>query len=285
MPQTRGHRLGYNRGLEDEQSALELPFTKETRTVHLPAPQLRRMRALYACVAIPVLVFGTLVGCSAAPAPDPVESFAPGSDAPVESPAVTPQVAEPDTLLMMHATMTAAGSSPVKLELQVHQSTAWDSIAMQTLPAALIADCGGTLTNEGFKSDTWSFTRVNVSVIGENEAEWPAGATVTVEPSAKFARTAGRGALVTDPAAAKACEGEKSLSLFGNGGLALGLPSDPTFTKWAGHAYGFTVAGAMITDCTMDATDLGRQVGTESLALTSTGDSCVAGPGTQQTDF
>lgn len=240
-------------------------------------------------IAVPLLVLLGLTGCTAQPTPD--ETFAPvpdSSDTPV--PAVTPNPIEPDMTLRVEAIATAPNGAQLALDMQVHLATSFDYIGTQTLPAAIIEDCGGTLDLEIFAAEQWSFTRVNVTAIPTDAStgDWPSDLVFTIEPSAKYAKTAGRGMLAGDPANAQLCVAEKQFAGAGRGGLALGTPGDAgVFTAWAEHAYGFTLTGGTLSDCTIEGTELGAQYGGNPSAWVSaiSETNCSIGPETQTNEY
>lgn len=208
-------------------------------------------------LALPVLVAIALAGCTATPQPE--ETYV---DVPVETeqPAVTPNPVEPDTTLIVRATATADNGAQLALELQVHQSAGWDYAGTQTLPAALVQDCG-SLTLEQFAAEQWSFTRGNLTAIPTtaSTADWPTTATITVEPSAESATITGRELLGADVAG---CAADRNFAGTGRGAVAVGIPQDAaSLTAWAALAWGFRTDGATLTDCEVQGTDLGAQFG------------------------
>ena len=227
-----------------------------------------------------------LAGCAAAPPAEPAASPSPSSAPGVESePIPTPGPLEPTTLLVLTATATAAGGAQLALELRVVQSTSFDDVASQTLPAGLIQDCAGRLTDTQFAQESWSFTRANLVAIPTDAAgeEWPADSRIGVLPSAASAPVAGRGILAlesVDPATAP-CEQDKSFASYGTGGIAFGIPGDSgTFTGWARHAYGFTTGSDVtLSDCSAQTTELGSSLGgnAPTWSTVATGSTCAVG--------
>lgn len=236
--------------------------------------------------ALPLIAMLGLSACTAAQLDD--ETYV---DAPVEEPAevITANPVEPDTTLIVTTTATAPNGAQLALELQVHQSTAWDYAGTLTLPAALIEDCAAGLTDEQFASEAWSFTRVNITAIptGESAAEWPADLPISVEPSAAYAMISGRGMLATPAdAGSTLCLTDKSFAGPGRGALAMGIPADAVaLTAWAGHTYGFAVEGAELSQCEVLGTDLGAKFGASGLITTADATTCSYGPQVQTSEF
>jgi len=241
------------------------------------------MPSLSRATAIPVVIVLGLSACAAQPT-GPSETFAPVPPTAVEpAPAITANPIEPDTLLIVRATATASTGAALALEMQVHQSKAFDDVANQTLPGALIDDCGATLNADLFASQAWSFTRANITAIptSSSTVEWPAATTISVEPSADFAMISGRGSLATDTATP--CHLSKSFAGPGRGALSMGIAGDSgTFTAWTGHSWGFAIEGATLSDCSFETTALGTQLGGDTNWIKAIDDStCVVGPATQ----
>ncbi len=281
---TRRLAIGYNNEREDEQSGPGASFTSLTFCVHLN-PRRFGVMSLPArrTVAVPLLLVLGLSGCTAAATPaTPDESYAPVPDSATEpTPAVTPNAIEPDMTLRVRATATAANGAQLALDMQVHQASPWDYVGTQSLPDALVEDCGDTLTLELFAAEQWTFTRVNVTAIANagSDAEWPADATVSVYPTAETAAIAGRGMLALDPGVATPCHADKSFSGAGRGAFALGSPGDAgILTAWSAFDFGFGIEGATLSDCTIEGTDLGAQFGGASGHWATTADdaNCVA---------
>lgn len=246
------------------------------RTRFLPAASVAVLFALTACTG------------QGTPSPAPEESYAAAPVTDDESTeVVVPNEVEPDTLLIVRAVATAENGAALSLELQVHQSTRWDDVPSQTLPAALIEDCAG-LTAETFSDGKWSFTRANLTAIptAASTAEWPEDARVGVVPAADAVYASGRGILSTD--GEPACETSKSLTEGGRGAIAFGVPGDADrFTAWAGHRYGFdTAAGVTLSECSVELTTLGSTlgggVGWSPLATAS---ACSTGPQVEVAEY
>jgi len=235
--------------------------------------------------ALPVIAILGLTACTApAAGPTDDETYVSDSAAPGDTPApvLTPNPIEADTTLIVRATATAANGSQVGLEMQVHRSIAWDDVASQTLPAALLEDCASLFTGEQFATEQWSFTRVNVTAIptAASTADWPSDATITLAPSAEFVPVAGRGDLQSAGTNAEPlCQRDVFLAGPGRGGLAFGIPGDGTsLTAWAGHTFGFRVAGADLTDCTSELTaEGGSRGGGSGWTSEITDGACVIG--------
>jgi len=249
-----------------------------------------RTRSLLVAAVAPTLLL--LAACAPTAAPAPVETYAPATD-PAANPGGIPTLgpADADTTLAVTATATAANGSQLTLTMRVHQSIAYDDVASQTLPKAMVEDCPTLFTQELFKRELWSFTRANVTAIptAASKGDWPTGARLTVRPSAATAVIAGRGALADSAGSATPCKQDKSFVGYGTGGLALGTPGDAgTFTKWANHAWGFVApAGVKLSDCTFEVTALGSQYGgvSASWAPTSNATTCVTGTSPEAQEY
>lgn len=253
------------------------PFTEGMPAVHSGAAPFRFMttrRSLLA-VAVPVLALG-LAACSPATT-EPAETFVAGpTPEATPEPELTPNAIEADTTLIVRATATAATGASLSLELQVHRSSPWDYVGTQTLPAAIIEDCGEPLNEELFAAEQWSFTRANLTAIptGDSTGEWPADATVVIAPSSSNDAIASRGVLAAD------CEAEKGLAGPGRGAVSLGIAQDASAqTAWAARSWGFLAgAGVTLSDCTFEVTPLGTELG-GGAGWTQTADAahCVTG--------
>jgi hypothetical protein len=239
-------------------------------------------------VAVPLLLALGLAGCTAAPEPIP-EDYVSATEEPTTPAEVTPNPIEPDMTLLVRTIATAPNGAQLSLEMQVHRASPWDYVGTQSLPAALIEDCGATLDADLFAAETWAFTRINVTSIttGASKAEWPSDLAVSIEPSAQNAMIAGRGMLVSDPAAESPCLANKSFIGAGRGGLSLGIPGDAaSLTGWAGHSYGFVAPGVTFSACEFQATGLGSQLGADvNWTPVSDDTTCVIGPTTQTSEF
>lgn len=228
-----------------------------------------------------------LAGCTAPPSAEPSVAPTPVGAAEVEpQPIPTPGPIEPTTVLVVTATATATDGEQLALELRVVQSTAFDDIGSQTLPAGVLQDCAGLYTEAQFAQGSWSFTRANLYAIptDASTADWPVESRISVLPSAASAPMAGRGILAIQEAdaATPLCEQEKTFAGYGSGGLAFGIPGDSgTFTAWAGHAYGFTApAGVTLTECAAQTTELGSTLGGDDPAWTTVVDASTCAIGT-----
>jgi hypothetical protein len=219
-------------------------------------------------------------------APETVAKAPTGKD----SVTATSTPSDTDSTVVLTAVATAANGSKLDLKIVVHQSTPFDDVASQTVPAALTADCGATLSATVFSTGLWSFTRANISAVPSlgSEAIWPASSHIDVMPSASLVQSAGRGMLSgagnseTDPA----CARDKYFAGPGNGGLAVGLPGDSPvagtagrFTRWAKHSWGFAAAtGVILTECKAEITPLGSALGGVGPVTTVTDSRCIIGP-------
>lgn len=238
-------------------------------------------------VVLPALVVA-LAACSPT-TPSPEETYVSGSEAPVDpAAAVTPNPIEPDTVLIVRATVTAANGAALDLELQVHRPTSWDYAGTLTLPAALIEDCAGTVTQELIQEQQWSFTRVNVTAIPTGAGIWPEDESIGVSPSAQYAMIAGREMLaVTASGDGPACFDDKSFAGPGRGALAVGVPGDATaLVGWARHTFGFSTETGALSNCSFELTELGAQSGGGSAWAEIVDDStCVIGAATETNEY
>ena len=247
-------------------------------------------------LALPLMISLGVTGCGTpAPVdPAPIEtSAAPAAAEPI--PSATANAPEADDVLLISATATATNGSQLALATQVHLPIPYDDVAGQTLPKAMIDDCGADLTENILKAQVWSFTRVNTSALAvEGTAAWPTNARVDVRPSTAYVSIAGRGMFLSDETTGKdACHQEKYFTGTGNGGLAVGIPGDTVddasrFTRWTAHSYGFvTPAGVTLSNCTFQVLDLAKQYGAETAGWTMRQDAsaCVIGPATETAAF
>jgi hypothetical protein len=250
-----------------------------------------RTRSLLIAIVAPTLLL--LAACAPAASSTPAETYAPATD-PAANPGAIPTLgpADPDTTLVVNVTATTANGSQLSLVMRVHQSIAYDDVASQTLPKAMVEDCPTLFTQELFKEQSWSFTRANVTAIptAASKGDWPTDARVTLRPSATTAVIAGRGSLADSSASTTLpCKQDKSFVGYGTGGLALGAPGDSgTFTKWANHAWGFVApAGVTLNDCTFEVTALGSKFGggAASWVQTSNATTCVTGASPEAQEY
>lgn len=254
-----------------------VPFTVGMPAVHPGRAPFRFMttRRTLLAVAVPALVLG-LAACSPA-ATEPAETFVAGPtpDA-TPDPALTPNAIEADTTLIVRATATTEAGASLGLELQVHRSSPWDYVGTQTLPAAIIDDCGEPLNQELFAAETWSFTRANLTAIPvAGSGDWPSDAVVTVAPSAADDAIAGRGILAAE------CGADTSLTSAGRGAISLGIAQDAAAqTGWAARPWGFRAGpGVTLADCTFEVTALGTELGGGAGWAQAVDDAtCVTGP-------
>lgn len=252
-------------------------------------------RASFASLlALPLVGLAVLTGCTA-PAADPTvdETYVSDSDEPSAEPSapITPNPIEPDTTLIVRATVTAPTGAQLDLELQVHRSVRWDDVASQTLPAALLEDCATLYTGARFADEQWSFTRVNLTAIpsASSTGDWPETAQIVARPSAEFVPVAGRGDFQSlGTASTPLCQRDKFLDGSGKAGLAFGLPGDgASLLAWAQHQYGISVVGATLSACTVEVTALGQSAGAggEGWTTISDDENCLAGTAEETSVF
>lgn len=232
---------------------------------------------------LPAALLLGVTGCTAsAPAPTDGETYASAPATP-EPATATPNPVESDAVLLLRTTATAANGARLALEVQVHQAYAWDYAGIGTLPAALIDDCGGSLTESQIEEGQYSFVRINISALPDvSGPAWPADARIDVRPSADYALTAGRGMLSSDPATGDSlCLQDKFFSGAGNGGMAIAIPGDAVaLTGWAGHTYGVTARpGVTFSDCSIELTPLGTSLGAGTADWTSAIDDATCASG------
>lgn len=249
------------------------------------------MTSRIAPVAIAALIVLAIAGCtSTAPVP-PTPDATVAAAVPDEEEAfpLVPDAMEPDTLLVVRAVATAANGARLSLEYHVHQSVRFDDMAFATLPLGVVEDCSGTLTEAQFSTESWSFTRGNLTAIPTGDtADWPVDARIDVVPSAATVYTAGRGMLAAEVDTVPSCIASKSFVGSGRGALALGIPGDAAgFTAWAGHRFGFaTTSGVTFSDCAVELTDLGASLGGGAgwVAVDEATD-CSTGPAIESQDY
>lgn len=239
--------------------------------------------------AVPALIALGVTGCTAPPVPVSDETYAsaPATDEPA-TPTATP--IDADAVLLVRATATASNGATLALEAQVHQAYGWDYAGIGTLPAALLEDCAGSLTQSQIEQEAWSFVRVNVSALPGAGTEWPSDTRIDARPSADYALIAGRGMMANDPKTGDvACLQDKYFTAAGNGGLAIGLPGDAaSLTGWSNHTYGFVAqAGVVLGGCSIEITPLGASLGAGTETWTSTIDdsTCVAGEVNEKIEY
>lgn len=211
-------------------------------------------------LALPLILGLALSSCTATlPTETPTPTAAPVT--PVPSDEITAAPIDADAMLVVRATATDATGAALTLQYQVHASQPADDVATQTLPAAMIEDCGAELTQALLLEQGWTFTRVNVSAVPEGD--W-VGGRIEILPGASVPLAA-RGILTQDAAAAVPCHAEKFFETAGKGGLAIGLAGDDTVnTGWAGLRYGFVATGNItLSDCSFEVTDAGRAIRAE----------------------
>lgn len=234
-----------------------------------------------ASVAISAVMLSACTGDVPA---DPTQS--PSSPIVPSPEAVTPNPIEADTMLLIRATATAENGAQVSLEYQVHQPIPWDDVAGASMPEIMAEACGDVLSLDRFKNERWSFTRSNVTALSPPGAsDWPADATIEIRPSPGPGFVVGRGFLVDAGGAASTCLQTKVFTATGRGGMALGLPGDALesggFTGWAQQSYGFRITspGVILSDCTVELFQLGRDLGGGSGSWTTDAHdtSCLAG--------
>lgn len=230
-----------------------------------------------------VIAFG-LTACSPAATVDDVPTAKPAPVGPVEVPEPTPtaNALDDDELLLISAVATTADGAQLDLATQVHLAIPFDDVAGQTLPQAMIDDCGSSLTLNILRDQAWSFTRVNTSALLRGSIDWPSDARIDLRPLARDAFVAGRGMLANDGTTGdELCHQDKYFVGPGNGAIALGLAGDASrYTGWASEAYGFVVpAGVTLSDCVFEVTALGGEHGAGGPSWASRADAsaCVIG--------
>ncbi|MBC7597038.1 MAG: hypothetical protein H7288_24490 [Kineosporiaceae bacterium] len=258
-------------------------------------------RSIAPAVLFPLLITLVLSGCST-PSPVSVATSAPETvvKAPTGSDSVTatPTPSDPDATLVLTAVATAANGSKLDLKLVVHQPTPFDDLASQTVPVAVITDCGGALSASVFSAGLWSFTRANISAIPSQGSKiaWPTSSHIDVMPSASRVRIAGRGMLsgIGNSGTEPACARDKFFAGPGNGGLAVGIPGDSPiagtagrFTRWAQHSWGFSVASDIsLSECLAEITPLGSSLGGNAATVTTrTAGRCAFSPPNEPKEF
>lgn len=209
-------------------------------------------------IALPLLAVTAVLASCTPVEPEP-ETYA--TVPPVEEPiaSVTPNAIEPDTALVVRAVVTTGTGDRFDLEMHVHTPKPWNDIATQTLPQAMIEDCGGEITAQQLEQQAWSFARINITVIPANEQiSWPSGASVALLPTAGGVSIAGRGILLQEEAG-PTCHLDKAITDAGRGGMAVGFVGDAAngLSAWTGLDYGFiTGEGLTLSDCTFTVTDI-----------------------------
>lgn len=240
----------------------------------------------------PALALLALTACTAPgqAGPEP-EVAATASNSPVVEPLASPTLSprDADAALFVRATATASNGAQLSLELQVHQAYSWDYGGTQTMPAAVVTDCGGSLTEAMIEDGQWSFVRANVSalpVVGT--PDWPADEPISLSPDADFAYSSARGMVTADNSSGPSlCTQTKLFSGPGNGAIAVAISGDAALTGWASHAFGFRTGAAVLSDCASEVTDVGRQYGAESGAWGMDLDdkTCVVGAPTEAKEY
>ncbi len=233
-------------------------------------------------VTLTVLTAVGLTACTTTPTPVEPESFVPGPEVSTDVATPTPIPREASAVMFLRATATASTGAQLELELQLNQSFPWDYVGTQTLPAAMVADCAGELSQEIFAAEQWSFARMNVAALSASgSTDWPDDEQIDLRPSAEFAYSSGRGILDNITAAGNAkCRMDKFFSAAGNGGMAVAFPADASsLTSWVEYTYGFETTGVTLSNCSIEVTDLGRQYGaeSESWATIMSETTCAAG--------
>ena len=253
----------------------ELPSTAARRRHHrLPAPAIGA--ALVGLAA--TLALG---GCSPTTAPaasEPEETYVP-APTPGPDPVTSHAPIEDDVVVVVRATATDAAGARLTLQLQVHEAYAWDYAGIATLPAALVADCGGALDDDQFAAERWSFVRANLTAVDESGGSWVGN--VVVAPSGADAYVTGRGMLAAD-ASATQCGDDRVITASGAGAIATGFAGDADArTAWATQQWGFRAEGVTLSECTVEVTDLGRTLGGGTgWVNTADASACLAGPAT-----
>lgn len=185
------------------------------------------------------------------------------------APTLTPNPPEPDSILWVRATATAANGAVLDLEAMVHRSVSFEYPGSQTLNQMLIDDCGATLTNAIIYEQAWSFSRMNITAIPPADAEvWPEDARIGFRPTGDATWVSGRGMVQSDATTGDlACVQDKFFVGAGRGALVAGIPGDTLGLDefrngWAGFTWGFLAGpGVTLSDCSFELTELGRQVG------------------------
>ena len=238
-------------------------------------------------VAAPVAALLLLLsGCTAATAAgDSTETYVPGPQVSLPAGSPTEAPIEADATLVIEATATSASGASLALRMVVHGSTTFDDIATQTLPQALTEQCAAAFPAERFTSETWSFTRVNLSAV-PGAGAWPADSFVGLLPSGSTTALAGRGFVLDDPASTSAvpCERAKRFTGSGTGAMSVGISHDATaLTGWAAHRWGFIApSGVTLSGCSIQLTALGTQAGGGTdWTPSSTSTACSTGPATE----
>lgn len=241
-------------------------------------------------IALPLLVGLGLVGCSTAVPADTVAAVPAGPN-----PSATANAIEADDVLLISAIATAGNGSKLTLASQVHLAIPFDDIAGQTLPKAMIGDCGANLTAHILQAQAWSFTRVNTSAMAvDGTAAWPTDTRLAIHPSTAYVPISGRGMFQSDnTTGTDACHQEKYFTGSGNGGIAVGIPGDAVddasrFTRWSAHSYGYVApAGVTLSDCTFQVLDLGKKYGAAAAGWTMRQDAsaCIIGPTAETASF
>ena len=253
--------------------------------------------ALACTVTFALVMSLSACGTTGPASPDALETFVPVPSDAVDTPeAIAENAIEPDTTLVVSATATADNGAQLRVQLQVHKSTAWDDIAAQTLPAALTADCGSSLTKDVFAAGLWSFTRANLTSIPVGSTPWPAQSPIRLSPSAQFVKVAGRGMLAPAASAGATCTTDKQFAGAGKGAMAVGIAGDVlgagasgALTRWALHSWGFAASGPGVTisDCTFQVTELGAAQGggAASWAAVTDAQRCITGAATDTSEY
>jgi hypothetical protein len=240
----------------------------------VPAVNPRHVPALLLAAA----VMTGLTACSApagsveAPKTPEAVAIAPAPEPTV--PASTHPPVEEGAVIVVRAIATDTAGASMSLQLQVQQPQPADDVATQTLPEAVVQDCGAELTQALVEEQSWTFTRANLSAVPQGQ--W-SGAHVALLPKASDP-IAARGILTQDDAASVPCHQDKHFAGPGTGAIAIGIAGDGvTRTGWAGLRYGFSVAdGVTLTECTVEVTDLGRAVRAD-WPVSADATACVAG--------
>jgi len=251
-----------------------------------------RARTPVFALSVTLAAVAALSACGV-PSPQPTTSGSPVAQ-PDASPSITPNPPEPDSILWIRATATAANGATLDLEAMVHRSLSYEYPGSQTLNQMLIDDCGATLTNAILTADAWSINRMNFTAIPPADAgEWPTDQRVGLRPSGDVVYVAGRGIAQADPATGDlACTQDKFFSGAGRGAVAVGIPHDTIDLDhfnggWATHTWGFTALDdVVLSDCTFEITDLGREVGAGTGWVEVADDAnCYVGPVTEPSVF
>jgi hypothetical protein len=179
--------------------------------------------------SVGITAIATLSGCvgqaPARPSAIPSETVA----QPEPAPSLTRNPAEPDSMLWVRATATAANGAQLSLEGMVHRPVSYAYPGTQTINANMIDDCGATLTNAILAANAWSLTRMNTTAIPpvSSTVAWPDNARIDFRPLADNVYMSSRGIVQSDATTGELlCTQNKYLVGAGRGALFVGIPGD-----------------------------------------------------------